>query len=207
MVCSAQHHLITVFKQQIRGVGRTFHCGEGKGSSASSSPEPQTKLRLSGHNRLATESATTETLLASIYLFLFRIVRLLLMENVGSKMTMAPVYLTARNYRIICRYCEWILKYLLNTELKYTNVNHMANLFLFGFLLSAFFYDNVIAIRCRWSRQTSLSKGFSYYFHDSTTELYFRSTTRQCRCYSKTKTTKYCLKDEGKSHPCHPWQN
>ena len=24
-----------------------------------------------------------------------------------------------------------------------------------------------------WSRQTSLSKGFSYYFHDSTTELYF----------------------------------
>ena len=26
------------------------------------------------------------------------------------------------------------------------------------------------------------------------------------RCYSKTKTTKYCLKHEGKSHPCHPWQ-
>ena len=23
----------------------------------------------------------------------------------------------------------------------------------------------------------------------------------------KTKTTKYCLKHEGKSHPCHPWQN
>ena len=40
-----------------------------------------------------------------------------------------------------------------------------------------------------------------------TTELYFRSTTRQWRCYSKTKTTKYCLKHEGKSHPCHPWQN
>ena len=57
------------------------------------------------------------------------------------------------------------------------------------------------------SRQTSLSKGFSYYFHDSTTELYFRSTTRQCRCYSKTKTTKYYLKHEGKSHPCHPRQN
>ena len=32
-----------------------------RGSSASSSPEPQTKLRLSGHNRLATERATTET--------------------------------------------------------------------------------------------------------------------------------------------------
>ena len=31
MVCSAQHHLITIFKQQIRGVGRTFHCGEGEG--------------------------------------------------------------------------------------------------------------------------------------------------------------------------------
>ena len=30
---------------------------------------------------------------------------------------------------------------------------------------------------------------------------------RQCRCYSKTKTTKYCLKHEGNSHPCHPWQN
>ena len=29
---------------------------------------------------------------------------------------------------------------------------------------------------------------------------------RHCRCYSKTKTTKYCLKHEGKSHPCHPWQ-
>ena len=40
--------------------------------------------------------------------------------------------------------------------------------------------------RFNWSRQTSLSKGFSYYFHYSTTELYFRSTTRQCRCYSKT---------------------
>ena len=52
--------------------------------------------------------------------------------------------------------------------------------------------------------QTSLSKGFSNYFHDSTTELHFRSTTRQCRCYSKTKAAKYCLKHEGKSHP---WQN
>ena len=61
--------------------------------------------------------------------------------------------------------------------------------------------------RFGWSRQSSLSKGFSYYFHDSTTELYFRSTTRQCRCYSKTKTTKYCLKHEGKSHPCYLWQN
>ena len=32
--------------------------------------------------------------------------------------------------------------------------------------------------RFSWnSRHTSLSKGFSCYFHDSTTELYFRSTT------------------------------
>ena len=61
--------------------------------------------------------------------------------------------------------------------------------------------------RFSWSRQTSHSKGFPYYFHDSTRELYFRSTTCQCRCYSKTKTTKYCLKQEGKSHPCHPLQN
>ena len=37
---------------------------------------------------------------------------------------------------------------MLNTELKYANVNHMANLFLFVFLLFAFFYDNVITIRC-----------------------------------------------------------
>ena len=54
-----------------------------------------------------------------------------------------------------------------------------------------------VAIFCgrfSWSRQTSLSKGFFYYFHDSTTELYFRSATRQCPCYSKTKTTKYSLR-------------
>ena len=44
--------------------------------------------------------------------------------------------------------------------------------------------------RFSWSRQTSHSKGFPYYFHDSTRKLYFRFTTRQCRCYSKTKTTK-----------------
>ena len=30
MVCSAQHHQITIFKQQIRGVGRTFHSEEGE---------------------------------------------------------------------------------------------------------------------------------------------------------------------------------
>ena len=35
-----------------------------------------------------------------------RMVRILLMENAGSKMTMALVYLTARNYRIISCYCK-----------------------------------------------------------------------------------------------------
>ena len=61
--------------------------------------------------------------------------------------------------------------------------------------------------RFSWSRQTSLSNGFFGYIWDSITELYFRSITRQCRSYSKTKITKYCLKHEGKSHSCHPWQN
>ena len=41
--------------------------------------------------------------------------------------------------------------------------------------------------RFSWSSQTSLSKGFFYYFHNSTTELYFRSATCRCRCHSKTK--------------------
>ena len=31
MVYSAQHHLITIFKKQIRGVGRIFHRGQGQG--------------------------------------------------------------------------------------------------------------------------------------------------------------------------------
>ena len=77
------------------------------------------------------------------------------------------------------------------------------------FVLARCLWESNVAIFCgrfNWSRQTSFSKGFSH-FHDSTTELYFRSTIRQCRPYSKTKTTKYCLKHEGKSHPCHPWQN
>ena len=46
IVCSAQHHLITIFKQQIR-------VGEGEGSSVTSSPPLQTKLRLSGQGELA----------------------------------------------------------------------------------------------------------------------------------------------------------
>ena len=61
--------------------------------------------------------------------------------------------------------------------------------------------------RFRWSKQTSLSNGFSGYFHDSTILYYIFVILRPCRCYTKTKTTRYCLKHEGKSHPCHPWQN
>ena len=104
----------------------------------------------------------------------------------------------------------WFVHYTLPLSLNY------GGLICFLALLSRFFVlvrclrEANVAIFCgrfSWSRQTSLSKGFSYYFHDSTTELYFRSTTRQCRCYSKPKATKYCLKHEGKSHPCHPWRN
>ena len=96
MVCSAQHHLITIFKQQIRG-------GEGEGSSATSSPrhKPSFVCQDIIDWRLKVRQLRHITLLASIYLFLFRIVRLLLMENVGPKMTLAPVYFTVRNYRII----------------------------------------------------------------------------------------------------------
>ena len=31
MFCSAQHHQITIFKQQLRRVGKTFHCRECEG--------------------------------------------------------------------------------------------------------------------------------------------------------------------------------
>ena len=97
MVCSAQYHLITIFKQQIRGEGRTFHRREGEGVLRLFLTRATNQALFVRNNRLATESATTETLLASIYLFLFRIGRLVLMVNVGPKMTMAPVYLRARN--------------------------------------------------------------------------------------------------------------
>ena len=59
--------------------------------------------------------------------------------------------------------------------------------FLHFFLVPLCWYAATFCGRFNWSRQTSLSKGSSYYLHDSTTELYFRSTTRQCRCYSETK--------------------
>ena len=61
MVCSAQHHLITIFKQQIRGVGKTFHRGEGEEVVCHLFTRATKQACLSGHNRLATESATTET--------------------------------------------------------------------------------------------------------------------------------------------------
>ena len=48
---------------------------------------------------------------------------------------------------------------------------------------------------------TSMTLTLNYIF------VLLLAKSRQCECYSKTKTTKYCLKHEGKSHPCHQWQN
>ena len=96
---------------------------------------------------------------------------------------------------------------VLPLSLNYVGLNCFLALLPGSFVLVRCLREANVGIFCgrfSWSRQTSLSKSFSYYFHDSTTDLYFRSSTRQCRCYSKTKTTKYCLKHEGKSHPCHP---
>ena len=45
----------------LRRVQRQIRDGESEGSSATSSPAPQTKLQWSGHNRLATKRATTQT--------------------------------------------------------------------------------------------------------------------------------------------------
>ena len=50
MVFSAQHHLITVFKQQISGAGRTFHRGEGKGFLRQFLTHAKTKLPLLERN-------------------------------------------------------------------------------------------------------------------------------------------------------------
>ena len=64
--------------------------------------------------------------------------------------------------------------------------------------------------RFSWSRQTSQSKGFSYYCITSMTlPLNYISFYKFANAdvIPKKKTTKYCLKREGKSHPCHPWQN
>ena len=104
----------------------------------------------------------------------------------------------------------WFVHQTLPLSLNYGDLICFLALFPRSFVLVRCLREENVAIfsgRFSWRRQTSLSKGFSYYFHDSTTELYFRSPTRQCRCYSKTKRTKYCLKNEGKSHSCHPWQN
>ena len=104
----------------------------------------------------------------------------------------------------------WFVHETLPLSLNYGDLTCFLALLPRSFVLVRCLREANVAIFCgrfSWSRQTSLSMGFFYYFHDSTTELYFRSATRQCRCYSKTKTTKYCLKHKGKSHPCHPWQN
>ena len=110
------------------------------------------------------------------------------------------------------RACDmmWFVHLTLPLSLNYGGLNCFLALLPRSFVMVRCLREANVAIFCgrfSCSRQTSLSKGFFYYFLDSITELYFRSATRQCRCYSKTKTTKYCLKHEGKSHPCHPWQN
>ena len=113
-------------------------------------------------------------------------------------------------FRLRSGLAMWFVHYTLPLSLNYGGLICFLALPLRSFVLVRCLREANVATFCgrfNWSRQTSLSKGFSYYFHDSTTELYFRSTTRQCRCYSETKTTKYCLKHEGKSHPCHSWQN
>ena len=113
-------------------------------------------------------------------------------------------------FRLRSGLAMWFVHYTLSLSLNYGGLICFLALPPRSFVLVRCLREANVATFCgrfNWSRQTSLSKGFSYYFHDSTTELYFRSTTRQCRCYSETKTTKYCLKHEGKSHPCHSWQN
>ena len=113
-------------------------------------------------------------------------------------------------FRLRSGLAMWFVHETLPLSLNYGSLICFLALLPRSFVLVRCLREANVAIFCgrfSWSRQTSLSKGFFYYFHDSTTELYFRSATRQCRCYSKTKTTKYCLKHEGKSHPCHPWQN
>ena len=114
-------------------------------------------------------------------------------------------------FRLRSGLAMWFVHQTLPLSLNYGGLICFLALLPRSFVLVRYLREVNVAIFAeglvQWSRQTSLLKGFPYYFHDSTTELYFRSTTCQCRCYSKTKKTKYCLKHEGKSHPCHPWQN
>ena len=88
----------------------------------------------------------------------------------------------------------WFVHYTLPLSLNYGSLICFLALLPRSFVLVRCLWEANVATFCRrfsWRRQTSLSKGFFYYFRDSTTELYFRSTTCQCRCCSKiTKTTK-----------------
>ena len=56
MVCSAQYYLIIIFKQQIRGEGRTFHRGEGEGVLRHFLTHATNQALFVRNNRLATES-------------------------------------------------------------------------------------------------------------------------------------------------------
>ena len=98
-------------------------------------------------------------------------------------------------FRLRSGLAMWFVHQTLPLSLNYGGLICFLALLPRSFVLVRCLREANVAIFCgrfSWSRQTSLSKGFSDYFHDSTTELYFRSTTRQCRCYSKPKTTKYC---------------
>ena len=95
-------------------------------------------------------------------------------------------------FRLRSGLAMWFVHYTLPLSLNYGGLICFLALLPRSFVLVRCLREANVAIFCgrfSWSRQTSLSKGFFYYFHDPTTELYFRSTTCQCRCYSKTKTT------------------
>ena len=100
-------------------------------------------------------------------------------------------------FRLRSGLAMWFVHWTLPLSLNYGGLICFLALLPRSFVLVRCLREANVAIFCgrfSWSRQTSLSKGFSYYFHDSTTELYFRSATRQRPCYSKTKTTNYSLR-------------
>ena len=62
--------------------------------------------------------------------------------------------------------------------------------------------------RFSWSRQTSLSKVALITSMTPPLNYFFVLLLANVDVIPKQKQLiKYCLKDEGRSHPCHPWQN
>ena len=83
-------------------------------------------------------------------------------------------------FRLRSGLAMWFVHYTLPLSLNYGGLICFLALLPRSFVLVRCLREANVAIFCgrfSWSRQTSLSKGFSDYFHDSTTELYFRSTT------------------------------